>query len=105
MIFYNTNNLASRLQEIEEIGTILGIEISDDEVWEQARNYANIPVFENIYQSILFNRIQEEISSNFGFDIEVFINASDSHLSIDFDGGYEPFTIEILNDILYQKAS
>lgn len=85
-INYNEASLSPYIKEFEEIGTHLGIEISDDEVWEQAREYEEIPVFENIYQNLLLSRIcshfadEDYIEKNGVINLKGFINGMDTHL-------------------------
>lgn len=85
MITYHEYNLAPNIIELEKIGSFINVEITDDQVWEQAREFENIPVFENIYQSILLEQISDYLSQQ-GFENQVWINARDTSISINSDG-------------------
>ena len=58
MLHYNENDLCSNIENIEKLYRDY---ITDDEVWEIAREFEQIPIMENIYQNLLFDRLQAQI--------------------------------------------
>ena len=58
MLHYNENDLCS---DIEDIENLYRDDITDDEVWEIAREFEQIPIIENIYQNLLFDRLKYQI--------------------------------------------
>lgn len=58
MLHYNENNLRS---DIEDIENLYRDDITDDEVWEIAREFKEVPIIENIYQDLLFYRLKDQI--------------------------------------------
>lgn len=58
MLHYNENDLCS---DIEDIENLYRDDITDEEVWEIARDFEQVPIIENIYQSLLFYRLKDQI--------------------------------------------
>ena len=58
MLHYNENDLCS---DIEDIENLYRDDITEEEVWEIAREFEQVPIIENIYQSLLFYRLKDQI--------------------------------------------
>jgi hypothetical protein len=54
--------MTPNIVDYEKIADFLNIDVEDQEVWEIARESQEIPLFENIYQSILLNRISHTLN-------------------------------------------
>jgi len=86
MINYNDFDLGKRYDVFEEIISFLGGDpVDDNDVWDEAKESKEIPVFENILLKQTLERIEKLTESNFYGRYEklhYFINASDTHLYI-----------------------
>lgn len=102
MISYNRYDMEV-VRRYDNLRRELGVDLpTDEEVWAEAREFEDIPIFENIYIGILLSRIENEvriISAEKGCDpdIEVWMNARDSQIYINGD---EPNSLEHLVEIL-----
>ena len=85
MLQFNKNNLSSDIGEYEKIATYFGVSVSDDCVWQQARQCEYFPILENIYQSILLDNIARQLEV-LNIKTSTYINAADTHLHIYQDG-------------------
>lgn len=97
MIHYKESYMTPNIVDYEKIADFLNIDVEDQEVWEIARESQEIPLFENIYQSILLSRISHTLNEEYGLQTDYFINGMDTHLYL-YDGGYSK--IYQLEDIL-----
>jgi len=52
-IHYNFNNYPSNIVELEYIGQMYNIEITEGQVWEVAKKSNTIPSMENIYMALI----------------------------------------------------
>ena len=80
------NNVPEKVAEWEDIGKFLGIDVSEEDVWEIARQSEEIPAFHNIYMCELASGIASECRDKYKLGDEVidyYINSLDSHLYID----------------------
>ncbi len=99
MFLYNTT---SQYDEWEKILESLGGEpISDEEVWEIAREYTEIPHIGNIELDLIANRIKCILENKYGSiasKFDYYINGElDSHLYFD---GEHVYSIDDFNTIL-----
>ncbi|MGC7559829.1 hypothetical protein [Pasteurella sp. PK-2025] len=92
MSFNYTEDTSPTLADWEVILNAFNCNISEDEVWEIARQYSDIPHFGNIYQNLVLNRLkllfwqlieleEGEIDININYDI----NARSSYFYIEGD--------------------
>jgi hypothetical protein len=83
MITYNDFDIQC-LEYINNILRKLGAEIpEDEEVWEKAREYAEIPCFENILIELSFQKLESAIATKYPnefeeMEIESRVNCADS---------------------------
>ncbi|MDP8189088.1 hypothetical protein QJU87_04310 [Pasteurella skyensis] len=85
---YTQNNLCSQLDEWVSILEHYNDEVTDDEVWEIARNHKSFPLFENIYQYCVIEHLKAIFIKQTGCnwnDVKFYsyINCFDTHFSID----------------------
>jgi hypothetical protein len=75
------NNISPRCELWEEIAEALGCEeITEDDLWERARECENLPIMGNLYMDMLLSQIIENCESFFGIELTTFINSIDTHL-------------------------
>lgn len=80
-------NCSVKCEEWEKILDHYNESVSDDEVWEIARQFEDLPIFGNIYQRLVLNRVlfhfcEETGQDEADLDLFYFINSSDTHLAI-----------------------
>ncbi len=105
MINYNEGDLHT-LDGYEEIlEKFKGESVTDDEVWEVARESKKVPHFENILLNMTLSRIVDLIEdsplSNVASKFNVYVNARDTHFSFDDEDitDYDSF-VKIVGDHL-----
>ena len=92
MSFFNIPlNCSHKCKEWEKILEHYNDYVSDDEIWEYARESKDLPVLGNVYQSLVLNRVLNHFYEETGKneeDLKIFefVNSIDTHLVInDFD--------------------
>ncbi|GJI56946.1 hypothetical protein HEMROJRC1_20580 [Rodentibacter sp. JRC1] len=88
MSFFNIPlNCSYKCKEWEEILDYYNEWVSDDEVWEIARESKKLPVLGNVYQNLLLSRVLAHFCEETRLDeddlrIFYFVNSIDTHLII-----------------------
>ena len=91
MIKYNEYD-TEKMKLIEDILTYLNCSlITDDKVWEIAREYKHIPSFENILMKESCNEIKMNLPFEYREHFTFYINCIDTHLYL---FGNEIYSIE-----------
>jgi hypothetical protein len=95
MINWNEYDL-DKFYKWETILNKLGEESpSDQEVWEIAREYKEIPIFENILLELTANRLQQKLEEMYpDAEYDYYINAMDSYFYVNEDEVYSLEDIE-----------
>ena len=65
-----------------------GEEPSEDEVWRDAREYQELPCFEDIFYELILAEIKWRMYEQYGVEMDYFINGIDTHLYWVDDDGY-----------------
>ena len=94
-ITLNENNLSDQFNGwVGILETFSSTAEVEEETWELIREYSyqHLPVYENVYQDVLLNKIKQNIEEGtplleMGYSINIYINARDSSLSITKDFG------------------
>lgn len=106
MISYNKYDMEV-VRRYDNLRRELGVDLpTDEEVWAEAREFENIPIFENIYIDVLLSRIADEVrimSAKKGYDpdIEVYVNARDSSIYVN---DKEPNSLEELIEAFEERG-
>lgn len=94
MSFFNIPlNCSPKCESWEEILYHYRDDVSDEDIWEYARESKELPVLANVYQNLVLDRVIahfcDEANVNVeDLDIFVFVNSIDTHLVInDWDIG------------------
>jgi protoporphyrinogen oxidase len=84
MINYNDNDMDFYNNILKDILKYLKIDVTDEEVWDVAREQECIPCFEDTLFDLCCNAIEYELEER-GIEVELsrYINSADSHLYID----------------------
>ncbi|HHF3391692.1 TPA: hypothetical protein ACPO1V_001744 [Haemophilus influenzae] len=88
MSFLNiAQNCSSKCEAWEEILDHYNDNVSDDEVWEIARESKELPIFGNVYQYLVLSRVLTHFCEETGleedqFKLFFYINSIDTHLVI-----------------------
>lgn len=70
---------------------------TDEEVWEIAKFQDKLPIFENIYTYVFYNKLIESLPKKYTYDY--YINGFDSHLYY-YDENGDCYEITTLEDVL-----
>lgn len=82
MLNYNKYDFCPYLNNIEVVGKVLGITPpTEDEVWKDASRFTHVPIFENVYQRILFSRVKYRLEA-IGLKCDYEVNCRDSWFTI-----------------------
>ncbi|MGX2956914.1 hypothetical protein ACWIYZ_07460 [Ursidibacter arcticus] len=86
----NSNSVTYKLPEWESILEKYHREVSENDVWEIARDYKEFPMLENIYQMLVLHNLEDIFFNETGLDYEcinifTWVNGIDTHLVIDGD--------------------
>lgn len=74
---YTQNNLCDEIDPWLDILEHFNAGVTDDEVWQIAREYKQFPLIENIFQSLVINRLEGVFLEQVGCDWEDVIFESD----------------------------
>ena len=89
-IIYSDYDLQKQPNFVEILEFLGGREVDDQEVWEIAREYEEIPIFENILYNKTLSDIEFRAKEKYDIDIDYYINSRDTHLYIkNNDGDFE----------------
>jgi metal-sulfur cluster biosynthetic enzyme len=107
MINYNTYDTES-LKKIEKLARQLNVDIEDEDVWSIAREYTDIPCFENILIEETYKALEEKLEEKYQDKIEIsyYVNARVSSFTVRVDGEdiEEKFgkklSLELINEAL-----
>ena len=64
MDWINFDDMPEFVAEVEEILEKEGLSVSEEEVWEVAREYTYPPLFQNIYMELCFMRLESLCESH-----------------------------------------
>lgn len=64
MDWINFEDMPEFIAEVEEILEKEGLSVSEEEVWEVAREYTYPPLFQNIYMELCFMRLESLCESH-----------------------------------------
>ena len=89
---YDSNKFEPFLEILEYLG---GQEPDNEEIWDIAREYQEMPIFENIFYSVVLSQIESLLLDQYGDNLKTnyYINARDTHLHINDEA------IEELDDL------
>lgn len=80
---YFRNNLSGNLDGWHTLAESLGVEITEEVLWEEMRKSEDPPELHNVYQYELLKRIEFEVLRRYPeLNVETFVNAADTHLHI-----------------------
>lgn len=84
---YTSNNLCDQIDPWLDILDHFNSAVTEDEIWQVARESERFPLIENIIQSLVINRLESVFIEQAGcewddVEFESYVNCLDTHFSI-----------------------